>query len=137
MTLNELNDYHNLIKQIATKEQQINNLRKNLGVGSPTMDGLPHGSGISDRTGNVAIEIADLESRLNQQKRAAKEKRPYIEQFINAIEDDITRLIYRFRILYGYTWSEVADTMGGYNTKESVRKRFFSFWEREANDAGD
>lgn len=135
MTLDELNEYHNLIKQIATKERQISNLRQNLGIGSPNMDGMPHGSGVSDRTGNLAIEIADLEARLDQQRKAAKEKRPGIENFINTIDDDITRLVYRFRVLYGYTWSDVAETLGGYNTKESVRKRFFGFWEREADEA--
>ena len=131
MTLDELNDYNLLAKRIIVKEKQIANLRQNMSVGSPNMDGLPHGSGISDRTGCLAIEIADLETRLDTEKAEADRKRPSIDAFINSIDDDITRLVYRFRVLYGYTWSEVADILGGYNTKESVRKRYFGLWEHE------
>ena len=123
MTLDELNDYNLLAKRIIVKEKQIANLRQNMSVGSPNMDGLPHGSGISDRTGCLAIEIADLEARLDTEKAEADRKRQSIDAFINSIDDDITRLV--------YTWSEVADILGGYNTKESVRKRYFGLWEHE------
>lgn len=130
MTVQQLNDYHNLVKQIACKEEQIKNLRQNIGTKSPNMDGMPHGTGVSDRTANISIEITDLEQRLEFQKQKADKLRPDIECFINQINDDITRLVFRFRVMYGYSWQEVADTLGGYNTKGSVRERYFSYADK-------
>lgn len=136
MTFEQLDNYHNLVKQIATKEEQINNLRKSMGgLKSPSLEGMPHGSGISDKTGNAAIEIADLEERLNYQVMQAKKIKPIVSEFINGIDDDITRLIFKFRVLYGYSWSEVADTLGGYNTKGSVRGRYINFLKRDEETA--
>ncbi len=136
MTFEQLDSYHNLVKQIATKEEQINNLRKSMGgLKSPSLEGMPHGSGISDKTGNAAIEIADLEERLNYQVMQAKKIKPTVSEFINGIDDDITRLIFKFRVLYGYSWSEVADTLGGYNTKGSVRGRYINFLKRDEETA--
>jgi len=136
MTFEQLDSYHNLVKQIATKEEQINNLRKSMGgLKSPSLEGMPHGSGISDKTGNAAIEIADLEERLNYQVMQAKKIKPIVSEFINGIDDDITRLIFKFRVLYGYSWSEVADTLGGYNTKGSVRGRYINFLKRDEETA--
>ena len=128
MTFEQLDNYHNLIMQISIKENQINNLRKSMGgLRSPSLEGMPHGSGISDKTGNAAIEIADLQERLDYQIKQAKKLKPPIEDFINTIDDDVTRLIFKFRILYGYSWSEVANTLGGYNTKGSVRSRYMNY----------
>jgi hypothetical protein len=128
MTLDELNNYHNLVQQIATKERQIEALRRNLGPKSPSVDGMPHGTGISDRTANLSIEIADLEERLEYQRQQARAEKPKITAFIGSIDDDITRLVFRFRVLYGYTWTDIAATLGGYNTEGSVRKRYFNYF---------
>ncbi len=128
MTIQQLDEYHNLVRAIATKEAQIKNLRETVGdISSPSLEGMPHGSGISDRTANVAIEIADLEERLDYQRAEAKKLGAEIEAFISLIDDDITRLVYRFRVLYGYSWQAVADTLGGYNTKGSVRSRYIGY----------
>lgn len=131
MTIDQLNDYHDLVKSIACKEEQIANLKRNIGVQSPALTGMPHGSGTSDRTANVSIEITDLEQRLEYQKAKARELKPPIDQFINAIDDDVTRLVFRFRVIYGYSWNEVAETLGGYNTDDSVRKRYNNFFDKK------
>lgn len=131
MTIQQLDEYHNLVRAIATKEAQIKNLRETVGdISSPSLEGMPHGSGISDRTANAAIEIADLEERLNYQRNEATKLSAEIKDFINAIDDDITRLVYKFRVLYGYSWQDVADTLGGYNTKGSVRSRYIGHLKR-------
>lgn len=137
MTIEELDAYHNLIQSIVVKEKQINLLRQSISsIKSPSLEGTPHGSGISDRTANAAIEITDLEERLSFQRKAAKKSESDIRAFINAIDDDITRLVYKFRVLYGYSWQDVADTLGGYNTKGSVRNRYV-FYAKKAGIMGE
>lgn len=131
MTIQQLDEYHNLVHSIAIKEQQIKTLRQSVGdIGSPSLEGMPHGSGISDRTANAAIEILDLEERLSYQRSEAKKAAVEIKEFIDSIDDDITRLVYKFRVMYGYSWQEVADTLGGYNTRGSVRSRYVSHTKR-------
>ncbi len=137
MTIEELDAYHDLKRSIAIKERQIDILRQSIGgIKSPSLGGTPHGSGISDRTANAAIEIADLTGRLSYQQKTAKKAEPTIRAFIDAIDDDITRLVYKFRVLYGYSWPEVADTLGGYNTKGSVRNRYV-FYAKKAGIMGE
>ena len=131
MTVQQLDEYHSLVKAIATKEAQIENLRRTAGdISSPSLEVVPHGSGISDRTANAAIEIADLEERLDYQRGEEKRLSVEIKAFIDAIDDDITRLVFKFRVLYGYSWQDVADTLGGYSTKGSVRSRYISHLKR-------
>ncbi len=126
MTYQNLIDFQLLSSQISTKQQQIKIFAKS-GLKSPSLEGMPHGSGISDRTANLAIELEELEERLDEQIKKYKELEPEIKEFIASIEDDRTRLIFRFRTMYGYSWSEVAEAVGGHNTKGSVRAKFISY----------
>lgn len=130
MTEKELNDYQFLAKKIVTLEDQLKTLKQNVKISSPKLTGLPHGSNISDLTGNWAIEIADMEERLQYLRSISKETLQDVIEFIDSIDDETTRLVFRFRVIQGCTWSNVAELLGGYNTKGSVRKRYFSLIQR-------
>lgn len=130
MTEKELNDYQLLAKKIVTLEDQLKTLKQNVKISSPKLTGLPHGSNISDLTGNWAIEIADMEERLQYLRSISKETLQDVIEFIDSIDDETTRLVFRFRVIQGCTWSNVAELLGGYNTKGSVRKRYFSLIQR-------
>lgn len=43
-------------------------------------------------------------------------------EFIDSIEDSLTRQIISLRYINGLTWEQVAESIGGNNTADSVRK---------------
>ena len=45
-----------------------------------------------------------------------------IEEYINTIDDSLTRQILSLRYVNGLTWEQVAASIGGGNTADSVRK---------------
>lgn len=68
--------------------------------------------------------------RLNRKREQAFKERLAIEQFIDSIEDSLTRTIFEERYIQGRSWSQVAKAAGGANTRDSVRmiaKRFLFF----------
>lgn len=52
-------------------------------------------------------------------------------EFIESIEDSHMRMIITYRIIENYSWSQVADAIGGGNTEDSARKAFVRFIEKD------
>jgi len=78
---------------------------------------------------NVTITGIDEKviHRLTRKREHALMERLAIEQFIDSIEDSLTRTIFEERYIQGRSWSPVAKAAGGANTRDSVRmiaKRF-------------
>lgn len=53
-----------------------------------------------------------------------------VEDFIASIDDSHIRRIVNLRIVYGMTWGQVADKVGGGNTDMSVKKAYQRFMDR-------
>lgn len=125
MTLTDLERYRQLKIRHEEAIQMIEELRGRANPGSPALDGMPHGSGVSDKVGTLAIMIADLEAKLPSYERQILKEHDQVEEFIRSIEDDKTRMIFRLRFQAGKTWKEVADVMGRWQTENSVRSRVY------------
>ena len=133
MTLTDLERYRQLKIRHEEAIQMIEELRSRAYPGSPALDGMPHGSGVSDKVGTLAIMIADLEAKLPSYERQILREHDQVEEFIRGIEDDKTRMIFRLRFQAGKTWKEVADMMGKWQTENSVRSRVYRFLNLDAN----
>ncbi len=53
-----------------------------------------------------------------------------IELFISNINDSHIRRIINLRIIKKFSWGKVAETIGGGNTEDSVKKIFYRFMEK-------
>lgn len=133
MTLTDLERYRQLKIRHEEAIQMIEELRSRAIPGSPALDGMPHGSGVSDKVGTLAIMIADLEAKLPSYERQIRKEHDQVEEFIRSIDDDKTRMIFRLRFQAGKTWKEVADVMGKWQTENSVRSRVYRFLNLDAN----
>lgn len=51
-------------KDLAVIQRQYNDLATMATHITPGLDGMPHGSGVNDKVGNLATEMAELKSRL-------------------------------------------------------------------------
>ena len=82
---------------------------------------MPRGSDVGDVVGNATAEINRLEERIEKLAAVVEESQKPIEEWIDSIDSFYTQTILRLRFLYGLPWKEVADTVGGRNTAESVK----------------
>lgn len=95
--------------------------------GAQALTGMPHTPGVSDKVGDLAVEIADLKDQIARLESEIEQKRGQVTQFIVSIENDQTRMIFRLRFLRCLTWSQVADVIGGRNTEDGVKKACYRY----------
>lgn len=129
MTLKELNRHFVLRERLVKAKDMLASLRAAACPGAQVLTGMPHAPGVSDKVGDLAVEIADLEARIASLERECKEKRETIAAFADGIEDDHIRMIIRLRFLYALTWKEVAGVVGGKNSENSVKSACYRFLE--------
>lgn len=133
MTLTDLESYRKLRTRHEEALQMIEELRSRATPGSPALDGMPHGSGVSDKVGTLAIMIADLEAKLPAYERQILKEHGRVEEFICSIEDDTTRMIFRLRFQGGKSWKEVAGILGKYYTESGVKNRCYRYLRLDDN----
>lgn len=79
------------------------------------MDGMPHGTEVADKVGNIAAKLADVTSEGD----LLAERREYLLNVLKSLPADEYGALYRHYIL-GMTWEEVAEDM---NVSVSTAKR--------------
>lgn len=127
MTISELKQYRSICAEIVELRITIKeNLAHETVRGSDSsFPYLAHAMSISGLPGEEKHkETLERVRWLETQKRD-------IEQFINDIEDSMTRRIFKMRILMGWNWSKVAVNMGGGNTKASVKMMFYRYIKKQ------
>lgn len=127
MTLSKLERYRKLRKQLIDGEELLEKLKGQAVPGSPATDGMPHGSGTSDKVGSLAIAIVDLEARLPVLKARIDAEEKDVLDWINLIEDNKIRISFRMRFQFAYTWKEVAAALGKWDTEEGTKQRCYRY----------
>lgn len=121
MTLQELSRYYNLQKQLERSRELLVSLEASANPGAQVLTGMPRGGGAGDKIGELAAEIADTKAHIQRLERKANRAAGRIKAYIDTIEDQRTRMIFRLRFIRCMTWSEVAYTIGGRNTEKGVK----------------
>ena len=127
MTLRELSKYYKLRERLERNREMLTSLYAAAGPGAQAITGMPHATGVSDGVAGLIIEIADLEEHIDDLKAECAQEKKKLEKYIGAIKDDQTRMIFRLRFIHCMTWLEVADTIGGRNTANSVKKTCYRY----------
>ena len=83
---------------------------------------MPHCSGISDKVGKIATEIAYYKSTIEAKNKQCMAEIIRLSNYISDIDDSLTRQIFMLRYINGLCWTQVAFSIGGDNTADSVRK---------------
>lgn len=72
------------------------------------LTGMPHGSGVTDKVGGLAAEIADLDSQIEQITAKSDAEEAQLADWIAGIRDPRTRLVFRLRFFRALSWKEIA-----------------------------
>lgn len=121
LTIKELSQLYWLDREIDQYKEKLAELEAEAQNIVPQATGVPRGNSVSDRVGNIAIEIADLKTLIdnNIQKRWCEKNK--LMRYIMTVDDSLMRQILTARFVDGKRWWEVADIVGGNNTSASVR----------------
>lgn len=122
MTLQEISRYFHLNETIEKNREALKFLRQRAEPAAPSLNGMPHASGVKDSTGRLAVEIADMDARITYLEEQAEQERDKAIAFCDTIQDARLYLIFRLRFVRCLTWTEVADLMGDYYTDAGVCK---------------
>lgn len=105
-----LKSYLSLCREIEILQQERAELL-NGGLGAVSNDGLPHGSGVSNPTADIAARAAGIAAELLQKLNECIDLRLQIEQAVNALNEPRERELMRRRYIEGQRWEQVAYEM--------------------------
>lgn len=131
MTKEELMQVYYLNKEIAAWKEELERIRNTseisaIGAGIKTRS---YGR-YADRVADTAVSIAETEQKIRKKLVELEEARSKVTNYILAIDDCQTRLIFKLRCLDLLNWNAVADKVGGMNSEYSVKKRFYRYLEK-------
>lgn len=127
MTKQDLNHHLALRQRLEEARELLASLEAAAGPRAQQLDGMPHASGISDRTGDLAAEIADARAVIDGLQAEIACSETAAASWIGSIDDMQTRMIFRLRYIRGLSWKDVAALIGGGNTDRSVRLRAYRY----------
>lgn len=126
MTKKELSQLYYLNREIEQDKHRLAELEAAATSTTSHITGLPHTSGITDKTA-LAAAIADARDILEQKQLRCIQQYNDMMRWISEIDDSMMRQIITLRCVNGLNWRQVAFSIGGGNTEDGVRKAFARF----------
>lgn len=133
MTKKELSQLYYLNREIEEMKSRLEELECIATTCTSNITGMPHASGISDKVGKYAAEIADLRSLLDLNLKKCFYELSRLNRYINSINDSEMRMILSLRYINGLCWEQVAQSISPYASGESVRKAHDRFLKKKQN----
>lgn len=127
MTLEDLNSHYALIVELKKAQDMLQSLWSAAYPGGKGITGMPHTPGVKDKVGDLAADIADLETDIEAMQQAVKESEAKVSAYVSGIQDVQIRMIFRLRFCRGYKWKEVAQLLGGGNSEDSVKRAAYRY----------
>ena len=112
MDLKTLNKHYDLVQKLK-EARELYKTTEAKSLGAQSLDGMPHGTGVSDKVAVLAVALADISGQVEFLEKQVAESAAPINVFICGISDLRTRLIFRYRFLYGMSWGEVSGMFPG------------------------
>ena len=108
MTKEELKQIYYLNKEIKMWQRELDRLQCKSLIGGQSLDGMPKGSGMSDKVADLAIEKEEIREIINGKLAEIQVQRKRIMNYINGIEDSLLRQIMFLRNVSCMNWKQVA-----------------------------
>ena len=122
MTKQELSQLYYLNGKIEQLKNRIVELECVATSTSSKITGMPHASGISDKVGKYAAEIADLKELLDLNLKKCFYELNRLNRYIDSVAEPEIRMILALRYVNGFNWQQIAYSIG-YQDESVPRKR--------------
>ena len=123
MTLQDLNRYLSLCKQLEKARESLLDLQEAAVPGAQVLTGMPHTPGVKDKVGNLAIEIADTKDAIEEMEAEVQALGEEVNIFIKTIPYVELRTIFRLRFIRMLTWEDVAEVFRWRYSESTLRRR--------------
>ena len=130
MTRKELSQLYYLNREIEQDKQRLAELESAATSPGSQITGLPHASGISDKTGRYAILIGELRDEIDKKILRTVEMYGELTEYISSIDDSFIRQILTLRCVDGFTWEQCAAHMGCGNTWKNIANTYYRFVDK-------
>lgn len=129
MTIKELSQLYWLNREIEYDQRRLEELETEaVAPASVRLDGMPHDGGLpGSRVERIVLEIIDLQAIIAAKQIQCIHERQRLERYIATVPDSLTRMIMTYRFVNGLPWAQVAYSIGGGNTEDSVKKRVYRY----------
>ena len=127
MTKKELSQLYYLKKEIKEQQRRIAELEALAINCSTKITGLPTGTGISDKIGNYAAQIADLKALLDLNLKKCFYELNRINSYIEGVEEPMIKQIIECHM----SWLQIERAIGGKNRAESLRKKLYRYLNKK------
>lgn len=127
MTIEELNVLFDLraeLERLNTAKAQLMDAATST---TAKLTGMPHGSGVTDKIGGLASEIADFDRQIERVNTEIAEKEAVVSAWIDTIPKAKVQLVFRLRFLRGLQWKEIAGVVGTYAIESIVKHTVYQF----------
>jgi len=121
MTKEELSEIYALNQEIKMWRKELDRIKNKSLIGCPNMNSVSFSGGISDKTGDTAIIITDIEKIIVDLMKDIEAQRKKIITYISSVDNSQVRQILFLRHVDCLGWWKVARIVGGNNTADSVR----------------
>ena len=127
MANKELSKLYHLKKEIEMQRKRLYELETIAKSCSVRITGMPHGTGISDKVGKYASQIADLKCLLDLNLKKCFFELNRLTEYIQSVDDSLVRQIMTYRYIHGFSWQKTASSVGGNNTSDSLKKKLYRY----------
>lgn len=127
MTLKDLNQLYYLRREIETLQRIRDDRTARATTVTQTLTGMPRAPGETDKVGDGAAYIADVDAKIGRLLWQCEIETERIVDFIDSCPDSHIRTIMELRFLRFFSWAKVAYILGGGNTDDSVKKLCYRY----------
>ena len=133
MTKKELSQLYYLNREIEEQQRRLAELEALATSCSAQITGMPKVQWNSDKVAKYAAEIADLKALLDLNLKKCFYEFNRLNRYIETVYDSQMRMILALRYINGLSWRQIAFSIGGGNTEESIRQMVHRFFKKNSN----
>lgn len=104
-----LSRYRRAAERVRELEEEIDTVSEEIGSLQIALDGMPHGTEISDITARRAVKLADLGADLQREKAAADLVRQKVRDVIDQVPDPSCARILYDRYIRRMSWAAIIE----------------------------
>jgi hypothetical protein len=125
LTKEDLKQIYSLNREIKMWQMELEKYRSKSLIKGQEITGMPFGSGLSDKTGRLAAEIADTEAVIQGLLARIQIERRKIVEYISGVDDSAMRQIIYLFCVSNLNWNQVAVSIGDGYTAEAVKQSYY------------
>jgi hypothetical protein len=123
LTKEELKQIYYLNKEVKMWQKELERLQCMSLIKGQQITGMPHVPGVSDKVGDLAATMADIETIIRGKLAEIQMQKKRIIEYINSIDDSLLRQIMFLRNVSCMSWNQIANELG---SNENCVKQIYS-----------